>query len=407
MGYNLLRNVLILSATACLVVIGGCRRAGSASPAAAGPPVTPVAVAKVSQEAVPTELRAVATVDASAIVQIKSQIAGELVSVNFAEGQNVAKGDLLFRIDSRPYEEAVRQAEADVTRDRAQIAQAEASLARDNAQAQYAANDAALQAALHKDGLASRSQADQSRTNAAVSRESARATEASIASARAALEADQAAVAKSKLDLSYCEIRAPISGRTGNLLVHPGNLVKVNDVPLVVINQDSPIFVNFSVPEQHLAAIRRLSTGRRLPVRVSSQDNPGRSATGYLSVIDNAVDTTTGTIHLKATFENGDRMLWPGQFVTAVLTLDTIQNATVVPSEAVQAGQQGQFVFAVKPDSTVEIRPVTVGRSFGNKTVIEKGLAPGDTVVTDGQLRLFPGAPVKAVEPGKLGTGPA
>jgi len=388
-------------------MICGCRRAGSAPPAAAGPPVTPVAVAKVSQEAVPTDLRAVATVEASAIVQIKSQIAGELVSVNFVEGQNVAKGDLLFRIDSRPYEEAVRQAEADVTRDRAQIDQAVASLARDNAQAQYAANDAALQAALHKDGLASRSQADQSRTNAAVSRESARATEASIASARAALEADQAAVAKAKLDLSYCEIRAPISGRTGNLLVHPGNLVKVNDVPLVVINQDSPIFVNFSVPEQHLAAIRRLSTGRRLPVRVSSQDDPGRTATGYLSVIDNAVDTTTGTIHLKATFENGDRMLWPGQFVTAVLTLDTIQNATVVPSEAVQAGQQGQFVFAVKPDNTVEIRPVTVGRSFGNRTIIEKGLAPGDTVVTDGQLRLFPGAPVKAVEPGKLGTGPA
>jgi multidrug efflux system membrane fusion protein len=211
-----------------------------------------------------------------------------------------------------------------------------------------------------------------------------------------------AAVANAKLNLSYCDIHAPIAGRTGNLLVHPGNLVKVNDTPMVVIHQVAPVFVNFAVPEQHLASVRRLSAARRLAVKVHANDNPGREVTGALSLIDNAVDTTTGTIKLKATFENQDRALWPGQFVTVVLTLET-QSATVVPAEAVQNGQQGQFVYVVKQDDKVEIRPVTAGRAFGKMMVIDQGVAAGDTVVTDGHLRLFPGAQIKAVDPGQLG----
>jgi multidrug efflux system membrane fusion protein len=390
------RFIPLILGTVCLLTLSGCQQqqAKSMGP----PPVVPVTVAKAMQESVPTELRVVGTVEASSIVQVKSQVAGELIKVAFTEGQNVSKGDLLFAIDPRPYQDALRQAEAAVTRDRAQISQSEAALARDSAQAKFNETDAARYAELQKAGVVSKSQSDQSKTSADVAREAVRVSQANIESARAALEADTAAVAAAKLSLDYCEIHAPISGRTGNLLVQAGNLVKVNDVPLVIINQVSPIFVNFSVPEQHLAAIRRLSTSRKLPVSAFARDNPDHAATGQLSVIDNTVDSTTGTIHLKATFENKDRALWPGQFVTVVLTLDTIQNATVIPAEAVQAGQQGPFVYVVKADNTVENRKVRVGRTFGKQTLVENGVAPGDTVVIDGQLRLFPGAQVQAVE---------
>jgi membrane fusion protein, multidrug efflux system len=391
-----LKHVLFLSLPALLTMLSGCKQE-PANTAAAGPPVVPVSVAKAVEEPVAVELRVIGNVDASSIVQVKSQVAGPIEKVAFTEGQNVRKGELLFTIDPRPFEDALRQAEAAVTRDQAMIVQAEASLRRDAAQAKFAETDAGRYAELQKAGVVSRSQYDQARTSADVSRESASATQAAIESSRAAMAADQAAVSASKLNLSYCQITAPISGRTGNLLVHAGNLVKVNDVPLVVIHQIEPVFVNFAVPEQHLASVRRLSAAHKLAVGAYTNDNPNHRAEGTLSVIDNTVDTTTGTIKLKATFDNRDAMLWPGQFVTVVLTLES-QVSTVVPAEAVQSGQQGQYVYAVKPGNTVEMRPVTAGRPFGKKIVIEKGIAPGDTVVTDGQLRLAPGAQVQVVE---------
>ena len=398
------RSTATLWSGLCFLALSGCQKAPQAK-GPAGPPVVPVSVANATQESVPTELRVVGTVEASAIVQVKSQIAGQLLRAAFTEGQNVNKDDLLFEIDPRPYDEALRQAEANVLRDQAQISQLEATLARDAAQSKFNEGDAARYAELAKAGVVSRSQSDQAKTSADVARESARATQAGIDSAKAALESDRSAVATAKLNLAYCTIRSPLSGRTGNLLVHAGNLIKANDVPLVVIHQVSPVFVNFNVPEQHLAAVRRLSANHKLAVRVFAQDDPNRIATGELSVIDNTVDTATGTIHLKATFPNTDGILWPGQFVTSVLTLDTLQGATVVPAEAVQPGQQGQFVYVVKPDNTVESRIVTTGRAFGKKMVIEKGLSPGDTVVIDGQLRLFPGAQVQLVDPSKIDMG--
>lgn len=370
-----------------------------------GPPPVPVSVSAASEESIPFELRVVGSVEASATVQVKSQVAGQLDRVHFTEGQNVSKDALLFEIDARPFREALRQAEAGVARDRAQLRQAEATLARESAQWKNADAEATRYTELARAGVISKAQHDQVRTSADVYRETVRAAEAGIESNRAALEGDLAAVDRAKLDLNYAEIRSPISGRTGNLLVHAGNLVKANDVPLVVINQISPIFVNFSVPEDHLAVIRQRSGQHRLPVKVTPHDAPERTITGYLSVVDNTVDTGTGGIKLKANFDNRDGALWPGQFVNVVLTLDTIQNATVVPSEAVQNGQKGSFVYVVKKDQTVEARVVETGRIVGPKTVIQSGVAPGDTVVTDGHLRLFPGAKIRAVDPDKFESG--
>ena len=362
-----------------------------------GMPPVPVSVAVAAQEAVPVEIHAIGNVEPYSTVQIKSQVAGELTAVRFTEGRDVAKGDPLFEIDPQPFRDALAQAEGAVARDRAQLVQAQANLARDTAQAKSAEADAVRYEQLAKDGVAPQMQATQQRAAADALHESVRADQAAIESARASLESDQAAVARAKLDLSYCEIASPVSGRAGNLLLHPGNLIKVNDVPLVVINQVSPIFVSFGVPEDQLNAVRQRAAREKLAVTATADDAPGRIARGYLTVIDNAVDSSTGTIRLKAVFENAERVLWPGQFVNVVLVLDTQSNATTVPSEAVQDGQRGQFIFVVKADQTVEPRLVTVTRTIGRKAVIAKGVAPGETIVTDGQLRLYPGAKIQPV----------
>jgi membrane fusion protein, multidrug efflux system len=369
--------------------------------AVGGMPPVPVSVAVAAGEAVPVQIRVIGTVEPSSTVQIKSQVAGELLSTHFTEGSEVNKDDLLLEIDPRPYREALAQADAAVARDRAQLAQAEANLARDTAQAKSAEADAYRYEQLAKEGVAPAMQATQQRAAADAAHESVRADQAAIESARASLVSDQAAVARAGLDVGYCAIRAPITGRTGNLLVQPGNLIKVNDVALVVINRIAPIFVSFGVPEEQLAAVRQRARDN-LAVQASTDAEPNRIARGVLKVIDNTVDTNTGAIRLKAAFDNSDHMLWPGQFVNVVLTLGTQSNATVVPSEAVQDGQRGQFVFVVKSDQTVESRPVTVARTIGRKSVISKGVAPGETVVTDGQLRLYPGAKIQPVAAGKV-----
>jgi membrane fusion protein, multidrug efflux system len=395
-----MRFLILIPAIIFALLPTGCAR--QQAQATSGMPPVPVSVALASQESMPVQVRAIGTVEPFSTVQIKSQVAGELMSVQFTEGRDVKKGDLLFEIDPAPYREALRQAEAGVTRDRAQLSQAQANLARDIAQSKSADADATRYEQLAKEGMAPKMQATQQRATADALQQSIRADQAAIDSARASLEADQAAVDRAKLDLGYCEIRSPVNGRTGNLLVHPGNLIKVNDVALVVINQVAPIFVSFGVPEEQLPAIKQKAVGGKLVVQASTDADPGHAVRGVLTVIDNAVDTNTGTIRLKALFDNGERVLWPGQFVNVVLTLDTQANATVVPSEAVQDGQHGQFIFVVKADQTVEPRVVTVSRTIGRKAVIAKGVAPGETVVTDGQLRLFPGARIQPVPAGKV-----
>ena len=391
------------------LLAGGCRqqKAEGSSKAAAGmAPVVPVSTASVVQETVPIEIHAVGRVEPSAVIQVRSLISGQIMRVAFAEGGDVKNDELLFEIDPRPYQEALRQAQATLARDTAQLRQSEANLERDKAQLKSAEADDARNRELNQEGLASKAQREQSSAAAEAQRASILADQAAIESARAALDNDRAAIDKAKLDLTYCEIYAPVSGRTGNLLIHQGNLVAANGNPLVVINQLTPIWVSFNAPEQYLTEIRRSAGQRKLPVRATPRDDAGHPVDGYLDVIDNTVDTNTGTIHLKATFDNRSAALFPGQFADVTLTLGTLSAALVVPAEAVQAGATGQMVFVVKSDQTVEPRPVTVGASIGNKVTIQKGVSAGETVVTDGQLRLFPGARIQPVPASKVDSQP-
>ena len=406
---SLRQGILAVALAGIVLLAAACRQQkaeDSSQPAGAMAPVVPVSTAPVVQESVPIEIHAVGRVEPSAVIQVRSQISGQIVRVAFAEGGDVKKDELLFEIDPRPYQEALRQAEATLARDTAQLRQSEANLERDKAQLKSAEADDVRNRELNQEGLASKAQREQSSAAAEAQRASILADQAAIESARAALENDRAAIDKAKLDLTYCQIYAPVSGRTGNLLIHQGNLVAANGNPLVVINQLTPIWVSFNAPEQYLTEIRRSASQRKLPVRATPRDDAGHPVDGYMDVIDNTVDTNTGTIHLKATFDNRTGSLFPGQFADVTLTLGTLSRALVVPSEAVQAGAKGQMVFVVKPDQTVEPRPVTVGASIGNKVTIEKGVSAGESVVTDGQLRLFPGAHIRAVPASQVDSQP-
>jgi multidrug efflux system membrane fusion protein len=364
-------------------------------------PPMPVTTGIATLESAPLEVDVVGTLEASSRVEIKSQVAGQIESIRFTEGQDVTSGQLLLEIDKRPYEDALRQAQAAVERDQAQITQAQASAQRDAAQAQAAAADANRFTALADQKLVSEQQRLQYTTASETAAAAVRADQAAVETTRASLKVDQAAVERAQLDITYCEIRAPMAGRTGNLLVQAGNLVKVNDVALVVINRIDPVFVNFNAPERYLATIQRESAARKLPVEIESRDGAGTQATGDLSVVDNTVDTQTGTIHLKATVANPKRQWWPGQFVDARLVLDPSSRATVAPAEAVQNGQNGTYVYVVKADQTVEARNVTVSRTLERRAIIESGLKPGEVVVTDGQMMLAPGARVMVLPGGR------
>ena len=342
----------------------GCSNEKPRKPASA--PI-PVIVGAATQKTVPVQLRAIGNVQAYSTVTVKSKVGGELVRVHFTEGQDVKKGDHIFTIDPRPYEAALKQAEA--------------NLGRDMAQAKNAQEDARRYEFLIQKGVVARQQYDKFRTDA-------EALEATVL-------ADRAAVENAKIQLGYCSIHSPIDGRTGSLIVQQGNIIKAEDINLVVINQIIPINVAFSIPEQFLPEIKKYMASGKLHVEALIPMNEARPERGVITFIDNAVDSSTGTIRLKGTFGNREKDLWPGQFVNVVLTLTTEPNAIVIPSQAVQTGQEGQYVFVVKQDLTVESRPVVAGRTVNNETVIQKGLQVNEKVVTDGQLRLYPGAKVE------------
>jgi multidrug efflux system membrane fusion protein len=304
----------------------------------------------------------------------------------------------LFQIDPRPYELAFKQAEASLARDLALVKQSEANLARDTAQAEQARSEAARASELAAQGIISKELCDRVRTTAAAMMQSVAADRAALDSAQTAVNADRVAIERARLDLSYCLIKSAIDGRAGPILVKQGNLVKANaDTPMVTINQVRPIYVGFAVPEDQLNAIRAQMSDRSLDVQVSVPGAAAPSERGRLVFVDNTIDTSTGTIRLKARFKNIDGRLWPGQFVDVTLVLASQAGLTVVPSEAVQNGPNGQFIYVMHADQTVEMRPVTVGRTIDEVVVVEKGVAPSDLVVTDGHLLLTPGATVHFV----------
>ena len=356
-------------AVAAALAAAGCAKKDTR---AAAKETVPVTVGTAARQDVPLEVRAIGHVEPYSSVALKARVGGEVTRVGFKDGQNVKKGDVLFQIDPRPYE--------------ATLAQARAQLERDRAVAKNNEEDSKRYADLVQKDYVTKEQYEATRSNATAS--------------LATVKADEAAVENARLQLAYCTVTAPISARAGSVLVYPGNQVKGNDdKPLVVLNEIKPIYVTFSVPESSLAAIRQHARpGEKLVVTATASGGAGSAPaaqTGELTFLDNAVDMTTGTIVLKATFGNENEVLWPGEYVDVLLTLATEAGAVVVPSQAVQTGQAGQYVYVVKSDLTVESRPVKVSRTYGKLTIVSTGVAPGERIVTDGQLRLAPGAKVE------------
>lgn len=351
-----------------LAAAGACSKSEQAPQGQRGGPV-PVVVATAEQKPVPLQLRTIGTVQPTETVTVRSQVGGTLTKIHFEEGQDVRQGDRLFTIDARQMEAELRQAEA--------------NLAKSAAELENARREAARYEELVRKGFVAQSQYDQIRTRAL--------------SLEASVRADRAAVQNARVYAGYAAIRAPMSGRTGAVNVHEGDLIVPNQTALVVINQLVPIDVGFALPERDLVLVQqhRAAAAGQLAVDAVTPKGNEPIARGALTFIDNRVDPATGTIQLKASFPNDPVLMWPGQFVSVLVTLST-EPAVVVPTAAVQTGQQGRYVYVVKPDGTAEPRPVEVARDVGDTTVIAKGVAPGETVVTEGQLRLFPGAKVQA-----------
>ncbi len=357
-------RIFVVFLLAAVLLTSGCSEKEQNRPRMAVPVKTAVA----TQKEVPVEVSNIGTVEAYSVVNITSQVNGQILQIHVEEGQMLKKGELLFNIDDRPYIAALESARATLARDRIQLAKAQ--------------KDARRYADLFKKDYVTRDQAEQAQTNA-------EALDATV-------KGDEAAVQNAEVNVSYCRIKSPITGRAGSILVNEGNVVKANDNanPLMVINQIQPLYVQFSLPEQYLPEIRKEMERHEPKVVAFPPGNPTDSRTGRLTFVNNTIDVDTGTISLKATFNNTDKSFWPGQFVNVTLLLGIRPNAVVVPSAAVQLGQKGDYVFVVKKDMTVESRNVTPGPQTDDLTVIEKGVTAGETVVTDGQLRLYPGVKV-------------
>lgn len=361
-----LNLVFLISSTALIICTACVAKKEGPKPK----PPLPVKVVLAVQKDVPVQVKAIGNIEAYTSVALKSQVSGQIARIHFSEGSDVEKGDLLISIDPEPF--------------KAVLSQSEATLAKDKAQEKFAREQAQRYAGLLKEGIVTRDQYDALQSNAE--------------SLAAAVVSDRAVIKNAKIQLGYCSIRSPISGRTGTIALQPGNLIKANDLPIVTINQLNPIYVTFSLPEKRLAEIKKGMSAGQLKIEAVIPNEPGKTELGTISFLDNTVNSATGTIKLKGVFANKLRKLWPGQFTDVLITLASRQNAVVVPTQAVQTSQEGEFVYVVKPDNRVEMRRVTSSVATGTETVIEQGVATGETVVTDGQLRLTPGALVVSKE---------
>ncbi len=387
-----------------LLGLAGCTKTSADSKAPGGPGApggrgdfaVPVTVAKATQKDVPVQAQVIGAVEAFSTVTLKAQVNGQLMEAAFREGDFVKQGQLLFTIDPRVLEAQVKQTEANLLKDRAALSQAEANLNRDKAQEANARGQRDRAAALFKDGIISKEQFDTFESTASSFEATLKADAAAIENARAQIAASVASLENQRVQLSYTKIYAPISGRTGAILVKPGNIVSANTTELATINQVEPVFISFALPENFLGALRK-NAGAKMPVMAVAEEG-GEPQQGSLTFFDNAVDTTTGTIRLKANFPNGGHKLWPGQFVRVTLVLDKRPNAVMIPSLAVQSGQEGPFVYVIK-DQKVDIRKIVAGQRVDQETVVEQGVEPGESVVTEGTLRLFPGAKVQVRDP--------
>jgi multidrug efflux system membrane fusion protein len=371
--------------------IGGRGQSGSPKQ-----PLALVSTVVAAEKSVPIDVSVTGNVEPYTAIRVKSLVSGQLIKVHFQEGQDVKKGDLLFSIDPRPFDETIRQVEANLARNNALLRQAQANLQRDMASEKFAREQAARYQKLFSEGVTSKQLVDQYASDADARGEGILADQAAIESAQASIGADKASLANARLQRGYCEIYSPVDGRTGDLAVEEGNLVQANAVELVTINQVRPIYVTFSVPERRLPDVRKYMAAGKLTVLAGPPDSADPAERGTLTFIDNAVDSTTGTVKLKGTFANTDNGLWPGQFVNVSLRLTTIPNAVVVPVRAVQMGPSGQYAYVIGRDMKAEMRPVVTGlRLAGDEVVVEKGLRGGETVVTEGQLRIAPGMTVR------------
>ncbi len=369
---NKFKNFFLL-ATALLPVVAltacGKKDVQAAGPggASASRPAAPVVVATVEQRDVPVQIRAIGNVEAYQSVQVKSMVNGQIEKIFFKEGQDVHQGQLLFQLDRRPFEADLEKALGTLRHDEATATQSELQAKR--------------YTELEQQGVISKEQADQFRAQAKAD--------------ASAVYADKAAVDAARVQLAYTDIAAPINARTGAVMIHKGNLVKANDTPyLVQLNQVAPIYVTFSIPETDLAEVRQFAASHQLKVMATPKGQNTTPAVGELTFIDNGVDTTTGTVKLKATFTNKDRRLWPGEFADVVLDLSTRKNAILVPTKAVQSGQQGDYVYVVTPQNTAESRNVQPSGTFQNMTIVSAGVQPGEKVITEGLLRVAPNSKV-------------